>query len=104
MRAAGNHRYVWTTGSWLLYEYLDQASPEARKAMEAAIMEAEKAAERARWLAENEPRWESLSPADDSGEISPMSSRERPGAMAATVLPRNRTQSASGQSWQMKRK
>ena len=28
-------RYVWTTGSWLLYEYLEQASPADRKAMEA---------------------------------------------------------------------
>ena len=24
-RQAGAHRYVWTTGSWLLYEYLEQA-------------------------------------------------------------------------------
>ena len=23
-RQTGNHRYVWTTGSWLLYEYLEQ--------------------------------------------------------------------------------
>jgi hypothetical protein len=36
--AAGKHRYVWTTGSWLLYEYLDQASETERKAMEEAIM------------------------------------------------------------------
>ena len=35
--AAGKRRYVWTTGSWLLYEYLEQASPEDRKAMEQAI-------------------------------------------------------------------
>src|SRR5579875_3765305 len=27
MRQSGSHRYVWTTGSWLLYEYLEQASP-----------------------------------------------------------------------------
>src|SRR5580698_7895238 len=37
MRQSGNERYVWTTGSWLLYEYLEQASPEDRKRMEAAI-------------------------------------------------------------------
>ncbi len=35
--AAGKRRYVWTTGSWLLYEYLEQASPADRKTMEAAI-------------------------------------------------------------------
>jgi hypothetical protein len=29
--------YTWTTGSWLLYEYLEQASPEDRKKMEQAI-------------------------------------------------------------------
>src|SRR5579872_6148094 len=29
--------YAWTTGSWLLYEYLEQASPEQRKKMEQAI-------------------------------------------------------------------
>jgi len=33
----GKRRYVWTTGSWLLYEYLEQASPADRKAMEEAI-------------------------------------------------------------------
>jgi len=33
----GKRRYVWTTGSWLLYEYLDQASPADRKTMEEAI-------------------------------------------------------------------
>ena len=37
MRASGNERYVWTTGSWLLYEYLEQASPAARTRMEQAI-------------------------------------------------------------------
>lgn len=37
MRAAGADHYVWTTGSWLMYEYLDQAAPAQRKAMEAAI-------------------------------------------------------------------
>ena len=33
----GKKRYVWTTGSWLLYEYLEQASPADRKTMEEAI-------------------------------------------------------------------
>jgi hypothetical protein len=33
----GKRRYVWTTGSWLLFEYLDQASEADRKAMEEAI-------------------------------------------------------------------
>ena len=36
-RQAGNDAYVWTTGSWLLYEYLEQATPEQRKRMEQAI-------------------------------------------------------------------
>ncbi|MGA3033949.1 MAG: DUF5054 domain-containing protein [Terracidiphilus sp.] len=35
--SGGKRRYVWTTGSWLLYEYLEQATPEDRKAMEEAI-------------------------------------------------------------------
>ena len=30
-------RFVWTTGSWLIYEYLEQASSQARKALEEAI-------------------------------------------------------------------
>jgi Domain of unknown function (DUF5054) len=34
---SGTQRYVWTTGSWLLYEYLEQASAEQRKKMEQAI-------------------------------------------------------------------
>jgi Domain of unknown function (DUF5054) len=37
MRQEGTCRYVWTTGSWLLYEYLEQASPEDRRSMEHAI-------------------------------------------------------------------
>ena len=37
LREAGKERYVWTTGSWLLYEYLEQASNEDRKRMEQAI-------------------------------------------------------------------
>ncbi len=36
-RRPGGNRYVWTTGSWLLYEYLEQASPAERKRMEEAI-------------------------------------------------------------------
>jgi hypothetical protein len=30
-------RFRWTLGSWLIYEYLEKASPEARRDMEAAI-------------------------------------------------------------------
>ena len=37
LRQSGDARYVWTTGSWLLYEYLEQASPEDRRRMEQAI-------------------------------------------------------------------
>src|SRR5882724_12569693 len=37
LRQSGNQRYVWTTGSWLLYEYLEQATPEERVRMEKAI-------------------------------------------------------------------
>jgi len=37
MRESAQHRYVWTTGSWLLYEYLEQASNDDRKRMEEAI-------------------------------------------------------------------
>jgi len=33
----GKKRYVWTTGSWLLFEYLEQASATDRKTMEDAI-------------------------------------------------------------------
>jgi len=33
----GKRRYVWTTGSWLLFEYLEQASAADRKTMEEAI-------------------------------------------------------------------
>jgi len=38
MRDAGPQRYVWTTGSWLLYEYLEQAAPDQRRHMERAIV------------------------------------------------------------------
>ena len=37
MRQSGSNRYIWTTGSWLLYEYLEQASLEDRRRMENAI-------------------------------------------------------------------
>jgi hypothetical protein len=37
LRRAGADRYTWTTGSWLLYEYLEQAEAEQRRAMEQAI-------------------------------------------------------------------
>ena len=37
LRQSGDHRYVWTTGSWLLYEYLEQATPAERLRMEKAI-------------------------------------------------------------------
>ena len=33
----GKRQYVWTTGSWLVYEYLEQASAADRKTMEEAI-------------------------------------------------------------------
>jgi len=39
MRDSGEDRYVWTTGSWLLYEYLEQAGVQQRKRMEQAIQE-----------------------------------------------------------------
>jgi hypothetical protein len=38
LRRAGGDRYTWTTGSWLLYEYLEQATAEQRRAMEQAII------------------------------------------------------------------
>ena len=37
LRGEGKSQYVWTTGSWLLYEYLEQATKEERRRMEAAI-------------------------------------------------------------------
>src|SRR6266700_6702962 len=37
LRQSGEYRYVWTTGSWLLYEYLEQASAEQRSKMEKAV-------------------------------------------------------------------
>jgi len=37
LRRSGSYRYVWTTGSWLLYEYLEQATAEQRKHIEQAV-------------------------------------------------------------------
>jgi hypothetical protein len=37
LRTAGDERYVWTTGSWLIYQYLEQAAPAERKLMEEAL-------------------------------------------------------------------
>lgn len=37
LRQSGQPRYVWTTGSWLLYEYLEQATPQERARMETSI-------------------------------------------------------------------
>ena len=37
LRDSSKQRYVWTTGSWLLYEYLEQATAEERARMEKAI-------------------------------------------------------------------
>ena len=36
-KQADSDRYVWTTGSWLLYEYLEQAKAAERRRMEEAI-------------------------------------------------------------------
>ena len=38
LRQQGSDRLVWTTGSWLLYEYLEKAAPPQRQQMEQAIM------------------------------------------------------------------
>ncbi len=35
--AGGPERFVWTTGSWLIHDYLENATPAARRAMESAI-------------------------------------------------------------------
>jgi len=37
LRDSGQDRYVWTTGSWLLYEYLEQATAPQRRTMEDAV-------------------------------------------------------------------
>ena len=39
LRQSGQDRYVWTTGSWLLYEYLEQADSQQRKRMEQAVQQ-----------------------------------------------------------------
>ncbi len=36
-RRGGTERFIWTTGSWLIYEYLEQAGPAERRRMEEAI-------------------------------------------------------------------
>jgi hypothetical protein len=38
MRSEGNDRYIWTTGSWLIYQYLEKAAEPQRKQMEQAIV------------------------------------------------------------------
>lgn len=39
LRESGSEkRFIWTTGSWLVYEYLEQAAPAERKLMEEAIL------------------------------------------------------------------
>lgn len=38
-RADGTERFVWTTGSWLIYEYLERAAPDKRAALEQAILD-----------------------------------------------------------------
>jgi hypothetical protein len=37
MRQSGTDRYAWTTGSWLIYQYLERAGSTERKRMEQAI-------------------------------------------------------------------
>lgn len=37
--AQSPQRFIWTTGSWLIYEYLEQAKQDARLEMEQAILE-----------------------------------------------------------------
>jgi hypothetical protein len=37
LRKSSEERYVWTTGSWLIYQYLEQAAPTGRKRMERAL-------------------------------------------------------------------
>ena len=36
-RSRDTERFIWTTGSWLIYEYLEKASPQDRRRLEAAI-------------------------------------------------------------------
>lgn len=35
--AGGAERFLWTTGSWLIYEYLEEAAPDRRRELEEAI-------------------------------------------------------------------
>lgn len=37
MRSGGDDRYVWTTGSWLISEYIERATPAQRQDVERAI-------------------------------------------------------------------
>lgn len=37
LRNRGSDRYIWTTGSWLIYQYLEKAGPSERQRMERAI-------------------------------------------------------------------
>ncbi len=37
-RSCGPERFVWTTGSWLIYEFLERASPPQRAQLERAIL------------------------------------------------------------------
>ncbi len=37
LSVAGPDRYTWTTGSWLLWEYLEQATPAQRRTMDQAV-------------------------------------------------------------------
>lgn len=37
-KEGGNERYVWTTGSWLIWEYLRTAAPEEKQKLETAIL------------------------------------------------------------------
>jgi hypothetical protein len=38
VRREGNDRYIWTTGSWLIYEYLEKAGMPQQRLMEQAIL------------------------------------------------------------------
>ncbi len=37
-QSGGKERFIWTTGSWLIYEYLEQAAPAERQEMEEGIL------------------------------------------------------------------
>ncbi|HEU5090194.1 MAG TPA: hypothetical protein VFT99_22215, partial [Roseiflexaceae bacterium] len=37
LRAQGRDRFIWTTGAWLIWEYLQHAGPEQRARLERAI-------------------------------------------------------------------